>query len=351
MFKDETTDEHGRALWSRLKPLSGDPAGRNEILADLARKRGITNVQVGMGKAGRFRPFDGILVTGTPSPILLPIESPDEILRKYQTSLLDARMFLRKVEWFYPAYKMKRFVHEVERLVDAKGTDWKDAFEICLAVAYTPDYIATMLTDRYRAIPEIEPFVTCIQESTEAFYFGFVATAVASLIPAVEGALSKMLLAFRSRQDQTGAELVTQVVNAAIEAAASKVVYQKHWVPKEYRERVFLIHMDEYVELLDEFERFCRDSFFAHTDSYSGSAVNRHAVLHAVITNHGKPANFFRLISILDLIAFIGSMNISGVSCLAPNDTDASRSLAVRFKALALMGTAYRLQAFHRPAS
>lgn len=297
-----------------------------------------------MVTAGRFRPFDCVVVKGAPSPILLPIQTTDEILAQWPEPLLGATDFFRKVQWFYPAYIMKRFVCEVEKVVQSKGTNWRTAFEICLSVAYTPDYIATMVSDRYRAIPAIRPYVACIEESAEAFYFGFTSSAVASLIPSVEGSLSGMLLAFRSRQDQNGTELLKQVVAAAIESAADKLVYAKSWIPEPYRQRGFLGRMEEYVEMLEAFETFCLQFFFARWDDDIGADLNRHGVVHGLVTDYGAPANFYRLISILDLIAFIGSMNIAGVSCLAPNDTDVSRAIATRFKALALMGTACRLQ-------
>lgn len=342
-FKDSTTDFHGRALWCRFGALKGPVANRVAKVEAFARERGLSDVQVSMGKAGRFRSFDTVVVvSGASSAIALPVPSVDDLLRQHPRPLLDAQEFLSKVEWFYPAYITQRFLSGVERLVRSKGVDWKDAFEQCLAIAYSPEHIAAMLTDRYQVIPALRPFVDQVQESTEAFYFGFVSSAVSSLLPSVEGALSEMLAAFRSRRDQTGAELATQVVNAAIEAAAAHLIYHDSWVPEEYRTRDFLVRMDEYAEMLDAFESFCRDSLFARTDSYAGVSVNRHAVLHGLATSHGQPANFYRLISLLDLVAFVGSMNAPGISCLAPEDTEASGALASRFAALRSMGAAYR---------
>jgi hypothetical protein len=139
---------------------------------------------------------------------------------------------------------------------------------------------------------------------------------------------------------------VRQVLASAIENAARDIVYPGSWIPDEYRERSFLSRLDEYVEMLDTFERFCLRYFFANTNAYGGDArLNRHGILHSVITDYGTAANFYRLVSILDLLAFVGSMNARGVSCLAPDVTEQSRALASRYKALVLLGASYRVLA------
>lgn len=344
VFPDEITDQHGMALWHRYSNLSPERKRDLTSVSSFTRDRGLVDASVSLRKAGRFRAFDCVAVMTGVTSILLPCDPAERLLEAWgHKPLLGADDFFEKVEWFYPAYMMQRFVAAVQQLVESENKEWRVAFEAALALAYTPEYIATMLIDRYRAIPQIAGRVHLIKESVEAFYFALTSVAIASLLPVIEGVLSEMLLGLANRQDQTGVELLRQVTSAAIESAARGVIYYDAWIPPEYRERHFLVVADEYVEMLEVFERFGSRFFFAKTEDYKGTGLNRPGIVHSVITDYGSPSNFYRLLSILDFLAFVGSMNTSGVSLLAPNDTPTSLMVARRLKGLALLGVASRL--------
>jgi hypothetical protein len=285
-IRDKANDDHGRALWHRYCNLPPDQKRDLPFISGFARRKGLANAEVSLGTAGRFRCFECVVVRAPDVNILLPCEAPEDLLAQWTEPLLSGNDLLTQVEWFFPAYLTKQFVSGVKRSVQANVQTWQEAFEAVLSLAYTPDYLATMVTDRYRAISAINPQIQLIEESFEAFHFGLTSVAITSLIPVVEGALSRILFSLCSRQDQTGEELVRQVMAATIENAARDIVYSGSWIPSEYRERSFLNRMDEYVEMLEVFEAFCLRYLFAKTAEYQGDARLR-AIVH-VGRNHGK---------------------------------------------------------------
>jgi hypothetical protein len=179
-----------------------------------------------------------------------------------------------------------------------------------------------MLVDRYPEIPQFTGFTRIICEGVGAFYSGYHGAAVASLVPAVEGVLGQMFEKLLGTTELSGAELLKQVVAAESDRAIARLVYHKMWVPKEYRDRRFLEVFDEYVYMLAAFEDFGVNHLFARTASFVGPAqLNRHGILHGKFTDYGVPENFHRLWSILDFLAFMATLGMSGVSVFAPDQT------------------------------
>ena len=74
---------------------------------------------------------------------------------------------------------------------------------------------------------------------------------------------------------------------------------------------------------------FIKGRFLRNADRYEGlNQFNRHGILHGVFDDYGEELNFYRTITIIDLLCMIIGYRQGGVSMFAPVDTDESRALA-----------------------
>ncbi len=85
----------------------------------------------------------------------------------------------------------------------------------------------------------------------------------------------------------------------------------------------------ERIAMLATFQTFLQDTLLKNTQKFVGDReLNRHGVLHGVFRNFGQEANFYILISTLDVLTFILTFRTSGVSALPPNITAEARVLS-----------------------
>lgn len=92
----------------------------------------------------------------------------------------------------------------------------------------------------------------------------------------------------------------------------------------------------ERVVMLEVLRDFVRDRLLERTDNYRGlNELNRHGILHGIYGNFGEEMNFFRLITLLDLLCFAIALEHGG-SCFAPAPTPESLKLAAHYKRLQL---------------
>ena len=85
----------------------------------------------------------------------------------------------------------------------------------------------------------------------------------------------------------------------------------------------------ERLVVLEAFRDFVRDRLLQNTDRYVGlNEFNRHGILHGIFENFGQEINFFRLITLLDLLCFSIGLIEGGVSMFARPPTKESSRLA-----------------------
>src|SRR5262249_17766944 len=174
--------------------------------------------------------------------------------------------------------------------------------------------------------PAIAPDTDTITECILGYFSGFKNTAIAALIPCVEAAINRMLaLDTSSASERAVGDRVRDVMRRACSHAGNRFYYKGKWVPREYEDIDFLGHLDEFVYMIQTFESWLTRSFFAHIDVYRGpSGLNRHHFAHGASAIWKHPANFHRLIGILEAICFIESMNDRGTSAWFPDLNDAT---------------------------
>ena len=151
-----------------------------------------------------------------------------------------------------------------------------------------------------RSLREIVPLA---REAYLAFYSGYRASSISALIPALEGALTRIVS--QGGGEPTVSGKIDRAINRAIECAARLHFYQM-WVPKEYLNFEYLYPLDERVFVFESFRRWLKTSFFRDTDQYDGATwLNRHLFAHGVSSDWQQSSNFARLIVALATMGVI----------------------------------------------
>jgi hypothetical protein len=221
----------------------------------------------------------------------------------------------KEVDWPIPAYISLGFLTSLAKAVkDAPQFSKLDIMREVLARSYTPKYLAQMFVDRYSKIVHVRDFKRQIDESIRTFFCGYGFNAVTGMVPVVEGIIRKM--AVRQNRD------VGQGTKKLVDELQALVTSEER-SPHCYGERLVM---------LETFRDFVRDRLLEKTDSYSGlNEFNRHGILHGIFENFGQEINFFRLITLLDLLCFSIGLVEGGVSSFAAPETPESATLAAEY--------------------
>lgn len=84
--------------------------------------------------------------------------------------------------------------------------------------------------------------------------------------------------------------------------------------------------------MLQSLRDFFAERLYVKTDKYEGlDQLNRHGILHGTFDGYGDSINFYRLVSLLDLLCFALVLSHGG-SSFAPEYTLESQSLANYYK-------------------
>jgi hypothetical protein len=100
--------------------------------------------------------------------------------------------------------------------------------------------------------------------------------------------------------------------------------------PHRYEERLLM---------LETLRDFFSERLLKSTSTYAGlDQLNRHGILRGIFDQYGGTTNFFRLITLLDLLCF-SMVLVHGGSCFAPDHTPESKKLAEHYRKLSAQRT------------
>lgn len=218
----------------------------------------------------------------------------------------------REVDWLVPAFLSSGPLESFADSLDRTPTDQKlPLLRFVLSQTYTPDYLARMFVAHYSEVMHVRDFAGQIDQSIRAYLVGLTSVAITGLIPVIEGIVRGMAI----RQNRNVGQGTKKLVGE-FDALIEREVKSPHC-------------FDERLAVFEALRDFVRDKFLQNTTTYCGtSEFNRHGILHGVFKNYGDPANFYRLITILDLLCFGIGMIEGKVSCFGPPDTPQSKRLA-----------------------
>jgi high-affinity nickel permease len=238
------------------------------------------------------------------------------------TQIKELAKVFQSVDWIVPPYIQIRFLWMIaEAIKAAPAQDSQKILEEHLQIAYSPKELAIMLQERYSKIPHVREFKTEIAEAIEAFQMGLSHAAVATLIPVLEGVIRKISNSRGSPIRNGTAKLIEEIED---------LLQKEKLSPHCYAERVVM---------LEVFQDFMKNRMLEHTSKYTGRCnLNRHGIMHGIFKKFGKSFNFYRLISLLDLLCFTITIRVGDVSVLAPSTTKESELLASYYQMLNSLG-------------
>lgn len=233
------------------------------------------------------------------------------------------------VGWFIPPYVTMEFLSELTRKILAKKiNDNGEVFdqqelEKFLALIYSPENLAVMVTERYPITPYVQDYKVIISEAIEAHFMGLDHVAVASLMPVLEGAGRKLA---NSR---------------LVPVTSIKSVF--HNLAINCRDDVIKNNIGavgEIVSMMDSFIEFTDNHLYIQSDNYPlTDKTNRHIILHGVYSDndYGDPVNFYKAIAAVDFLCFISAFRAS-ISWFAPSPTESSNFLAAYYRVCMSIG-------------
>lgn len=232
----------------------------------------------------------------------------------------------RQVDWLIPAWLTMGFLSQFAKAIETTPAAARPALlRSTLRIVYGPDHLAAMYLDRYSRIMHVRDFAPSIDEAIKAYFSGYKLVAVTALVPVVEGIVRKM--AIRQNRD------VGQGTRKLLAEFEALVERERH-SPNCYGERLVML------ECLRD---FMRDRFLIKTADYDGlDEFNRHGILHGIYDKFGEDINFFRLITLLELLCFAIGLIEGGVSCFAPSPTPQSAALAAHYRELGRLSAVTR---------
>jgi len=180
-----------------------------------------------------------------------------------------------------------------------------------------------MVVSRYTSVPVVSLYQRTIGEGIYAHFSGLHHVAVGGLIPVVEG-IGRELARARGLQHDRRIGIQRVFNGLLIEA-------------KDHAIRHRIGATQEIVDMLDAFLHYLTKFFFEDSELYPlRDKTNRHGIVHGIYrdADYGRPMNFYKLISAIDILTFISMLQMPKKSGFAPDWTDESKALSERYRTL-----------------
>jgi hypothetical protein len=248
------------------------------------------------------------------------------------------RAYLRQLEWVFPPYFQRRAVYRVAENA-RQAVDPLAQLDAELAVLYDAEYLSAMLVHRYRVVVDVCEFSTQIGQSFEAAALGNWASAISTLLPAIEG----IMRAAAPRKGFAAGQGTSWLPTAIASMMGSKKIENaipllpQDGYPTGTDAVIAAKQSDaERDAMLEGFRSYAAAFLYENTQRYSGQTrLNRHGILHGVYNSgHDTPGNFYRLVTLLDILCFVFTFDMSGVSVMCPEDSAESLRLAAYYRML-----------------
>jgi hypothetical protein len=235
---------------------------------------------------------------------------------------------------YYTMQYLARAAGRAEELSAASQLE-RHAAEV-LDGMYSPDSLATLCTGVYRKNQAIAPHCDEIIESVKAHFLGLHRVAIVALLPPVEGIIRNIAdqLGKPIRGDVSGDALL-KTLRRVQARYIQKIVYADFdWVPPDAKAVRLFDNFDEAVQMIESVRYFVENTLYIHTNRYVGkSMLNRHGIIHALISNYHSPTNYLRLITLLNGLSVASIFSGETGSLLFPPKTSDSTALAFLFTA------------------
>ncbi|HCN5164553.1 TPA: hypothetical protein N6X11_004855 [Escherichia coli] len=211
------------------------------------------------------------------------------------------------IDWFIPPYLMNTHINNAMSRVfcDTSKERALDEFEHALPSLYTMPDMCTFVEQVAPNSRVLNNHVNTLRESILSFYTGYKSAATASLIPIVESALVQ-LADNQGVHKKNLKDRIEGVIKKAIDRVGYFSIARESWVDDQFRQENIICKLDNRAMMLRIFGDWLKNSFFSNSDKYNKkSGLNRHIFSHGLSLVWQRPANFHRLIGVLNNLVFL----------------------------------------------
>jgi len=232
----------------------------------------------------------------------------------------------KKIGWFIPPYVT---MGEMDNILGENGKNETDLTQIelesILSSIYSENNLANLFIEKYSETPFINDYINILDNGIEAHFLGLHYSAVATLIPVIEGA-SRKLAVKRGVHDQ----YVKQTIRNICKSCKDEVVGRK------------LGAYEEVESMIDSFEFFVVNNLYSNSSTYPHEDnTNRNGIAHGSFddSDYGTAINFYKTIAAINSLCFLSAID-AGLSWFPPKGSDASSkktmyySLCTKFSSL-----------------
>lgn len=294
------------AIWARFKKSNQERVEVEQVKL-WAEGKGLRVTGVELKKVGAFSQTECVVIESEEGRACLPVLTAGnkECWKQRNEHFIKVSAAWQKLEWFSPFWVSMEDVKKILQSANAgSALEAITDFNYYTSTIYTLSFEAVCIEQIMGHAPCLVDIQPLAREAYLAFYAGYKSASIAALIPAIEGAITRILP--REMQSLPTMEKVNKAVEGAIHYAAD-LYYDGMWVPADYKDVDYLFCMDERVFAFETFRLWLQNSFFRNTDEYKGAArLNRHLFAHGM-SPEWQQASLSRLIVAISTIGLIES--------------------------------------------
>jgi hypothetical protein len=301
-------DRHFLTIWRKALQLPSLDKLSLDLVNQWAIQQGLNIERVDELEVGQFGKTRSIVLTAKEGRACFPKipHKTNPVWEKNNQIANKKAVLWEKVEWFVPFWvsvgQIQKLLIDIENCPKDRV---KEIFNYHTSTIYTLSFQAVCIAQIMPKAICLQEFAPLAREAYLAFYSGYRASSIAALIPAIEGALSR--ISSDVDVNLTLPDKINRIISCAIEYTA-RLHFEQMWTPREYLTMEYLLGQDERVFAFETFRRWLRNYFFCSTDKYDGVTwLNRHLFAHATSSSWQESANFSRLIVALATLGIIES--------------------------------------------
>jgi hypothetical protein len=231
-----------------------------------------------------------------------------------------------RVGWFIPAFVSTYMLDKFAEAIEHVGEQFEqEHLELFLGGIHTPHRLAAMTLHRYPQTPLIRDYSATISEAVQAHMIGLHHVAIGGLVPVIEGAGRRM-----AEERGLAVRNVSKLFKLLVDDCKREAVERNIGQPPEIE------------AMLDAFAHFTTEHLYANSANYPLSdKTNRHGIAHGAYadSDYGRPLNFFKAMSAIDVLTFISILRHPG-SVFVPEQTPECAAFLACVKAQATLKSA-----------
>ena len=226
------------------------------------------------------------------------------IMRGFMGSLDYWVTEFKKIGWFIPPYvTMGEMSNIFGKSINSEAILTQSELEHILSLIYSEINLANLFVEKYAVTPFIKDYINILENGIEAHFLGLHYSAVATLMPVIEGVSRKLAI---NRGVHHG--YIKQTIRNICKSCKEEIVENEIGAYREVE------------SVIDSFEYFLTNNFYSQSDTYPHEDnTNRNGILHGSFddSSYGTTINFYKTIAAINSLCFLSAID-SNLSWFPP---------------------------------